>query len=112
MLVVTNQFSICVHVFLVGYVSVKANIFFSQRKLVSIFILLYFCMLGVLVSKLVHSLANIKMLVTVYFFFLVVYVYIFGVDVNIVSDTTTEEVVGIDLGIKNTIYTSNVLIVI
>lgn len=32
---------------------------------------------------------------------------IFGVDVDIVSDTTTEEVVGIDLGIKNTIYTSN-----
>lgn len=32
---------------------------------------------------------------------------IFGIDVNIIPDTTTEEVVGIDLGIKNTIYTSN-----
>lgn len=32
---------------------------------------------------------------------------IFGIDVNIIPDTITEEVVGIDLGIKNTIYTSN-----
>lgn len=32
---------------------------------------------------------------------------IFGIDVTITPDNTTEEVVGIDLGIKNTIYTSN-----
>ena len=32
---------------------------------------------------------------------------IFGIEVNITPDITTEEVVGIDLGIKNTIYTSN-----
>lgn len=31
----------------------------------------------------------------------------FGVDVSITPDETTDEVVGIDLGIKNTIYTSN-----
>ena len=32
---------------------------------------------------------------------------VFGIDVNIVPDNTTEEIIGIDLGIKNTIYTSN-----
>lgn len=31
----------------------------------------------------------------------------FGVDVALTSDETTDEVIGIDLGIKNTIYTSN-----
>lgn len=32
---------------------------------------------------------------------------IVGVDVNITPDEVTEEVIGVDLGIKNTIYTSN-----
>lgn len=31
----------------------------------------------------------------------------FGVDVSLTPDKTTDEVIGIDLGIKNTIYTSN-----
>ena len=31
----------------------------------------------------------------------------FGLDVNIIPDKTTEEIVGIDIGIKNTISTSN-----
>lgn len=32
---------------------------------------------------------------------------IFGYEVNIIPDSTTDEIVGIDLGIKNTIYASN-----
>ena len=32
---------------------------------------------------------------------------VFGIEVGIIPDTTTEEIIGIDLGIKNTIYTSN-----
>ena len=35
------------------------------------------------------------------------WVLTFGVEVNISSDEVTDEVIGIDLGIKNTIYTSN-----
>lgn len=31
----------------------------------------------------------------------------FGVEVDIIPDETTDEVIGIDLGIKNTVYTSN-----
>lgn len=31
----------------------------------------------------------------------------FGVEVSIIPDKTTDEVIGVDLGIKNTVYTSN-----